>query len=434
MGIQLSAPKAPAGHELLDLPNGDLEGLPKQAEDLTRELFHWLRADSLGVLTAIAIGVALYFALVFARGFARRRLSRNLTFGSWGWVALKVVARTRSFFLVMVSAKIVTAMFGAPATWNGLIQFLFTVAGAVQGAFWAREFLVSIVERRAKLRDGDAAMSSAVGVLTIIINVVVWALAGIILLDNLGVNVTGLVAGLGIGGIAIGLAAQGIFSDLFAALSILLDRPFQQGETIQIGGPQGVVGTVEHIGLKTTRLRALSGEVVVMSNANLLNQQINNFADFSHRRVVIMIEVIYQTDPELLRQIPVEIEKIVGATPDCRFDRCHLLQFAPSALDFELVFGVDRADLKSMFDARQSVMIAIIRRFQELDIQFAFPAQTSFMAGPDGRIVDPHPEGLHASARPAHLGGGRQDASTASAAATGKMAAAAAARKKPARD
>ena len=104
MGIQLSAPKAPAGHELLDLPNGDLEGLPKQAEDLTRELFHWLRADSLGVLTAIAIGVALYFALVFARGFARRRLSRNLTFGSWGWVAFSILFNTGLAYAVATAA------------------------------------------------------------------------------------------------------------------------------------------------------------------------------------------------------------------------------------------------------------------------------------------------------------------------------------------
>lgn len=405
IGFLLSANRAPAADtDILKLPAEEAASLPTHAEELTRELFHWLRTDSFSLLGAVALGAALYTVFVFIRSFARRRLSRSATFGSWGWVALKVAAKTRSFFLVMVSAKIVTEMFQAPAAWNSLITFFFTVAVAVQGAFWVRELLIAIVERRAELHNGDAAMSSAVGVLTIIINVVVWAIAGIILLDNLGVNVTGLVAGLGIGGIAIGLAAQGIFSDLFGALSILLDRPFQRGETIQVGGPQGVVGTVEHIGLKTTRLRALSGEVVVMSNANLLNQQINNFADFTHRRVVILIEVIYQTEPSLLERIPAEIEQIVNKVPHCRFDRCHLLQFAPSALDYELVFGVGKPDLKSMFDARQAVMIAIIRRFQELEIQFAFPAQTSFLAGPDGLIVDPHP-GTKSPSRPAHLAG-----------------------------
>ena len=380
----------------------DLLSLPDQTEQLTRELFHWLQTDSLGLLAGLVLGTLLYGLFWTLRSWARRRLSRSTVFGSWGWVALRVASRTRSFFLVMVSARIVTSFFQAPAAWESLIAFLFTVASAVQGAFWVREFLIALVERKAAAQTGDATMSSAVGVLTVLINVVVWAFALIILLDNLGVNVTALVAGLGIGGIAIGLAAQGIFSDLFAALSILLDQPFRRGETIQIGGPQGAIGTVEHIGLKTTRLRALSGEVVVMSNANLLNQQINNFADYSHRRVVILIEVIYQTDPELLERIPAELERIVNGVADCRFDRAHLFQFAASALDYELVFTVQKADLQAMFDARQAVMIATIRRFGELGISFAFPAQMSFLAGPDGHIVGAHPRGGGTALPPGH--------------------------------
>lgn len=386
----------------------DLLGLPEQAEELTRELYHWLRADSLGALSAVALGVLLYGVLLFARGQARRRLSRSAVFGSWGWVALRVVSRTRSFFLLMVSARIVAAMFGAPGTWTSLIGFLFTIAAAVQGAFWVREFLLALVERKAGGEAADPGISSAVGVLTVIINVVVWGIASIILLDNLGVNVTGLMAGLGIGGIAIGLAAQGIFSDLFAALSILLDKPFKRGDTIQVG-QAGFVGTVEHIGLKTTRFRALSGEVIVMSNANLLSQQINNFADFAHRRVVLLVEVIYQTDPTLLARIPAEMERIVGAVPGTRFDRAHLFQFAASALDYELVFFVDSGELRDMFDARQAVMIELVKCFRAMGVDFAFPAQTSYLAGPDGRIVDPHPAGGGAGG-PGAIGGARRAA------------------------
>lgn len=395
------------GTDIAGAAGEDLLALPKQAEDLTRDLYQWLRADSLGALAAVALGLFLYAAFLFARGQARRRLSRTAVFGSWGWVALRVLSRTRSFFLVMVSARIVAALFGAPGTWTTLIGFLFTVAAAVQGAFWAREFLLALVERKAGGEAADPGISSAVGVLTVIINVVVWAIAAIILLDNLGVNVTGLMAGLGIGGIAIGLAAQGIFSDLFAALSILLDKPFKRGDTIQVG-QGGFVGTVDHIGLKTTRFRALSGEIIVMSNANLLNQQINNFADYSHRRVVLLVDVIYQTDPALLEQIPVEMRSIVDSVPGCRFDRAHLFQFAASALSYELVFISENADLKVMFDARQAVMIALLKRFAELEIDFAFPAQTSFLAGPDGRIVDPHPpEGrMTAAARGARAASG----------------------------
>lgn len=416
MAIQSASDAVPAatssgggtGKELVDKYGEDLLGVSEQAEDLTRELYHWLRADSLGALAAVAVGFVLYGLFLFARGQARRRLSRAATFGSWGWVALRVVSRTRSFFLLMVSARIVAALFGAPGTWTSLIGFLFTVAAAVQGAFWVREFLLALVERKAGGDEADPGIASAVGVLTVIINVVVWGIAAIILLDNLGVNVTGLMAGLGIGGIAIGLAAQGIFSDLFAALSILLDKPFKRGDTIQVG-QGGFVGTVDHIGLKTTRFRALSGEVIVMSNANLLNQQINNFADYSHRRVVLLVEVIYQTDPELLARIPAEMERIVNAVPGARFDRAHLFQFAASALDYELVFIVESAELKDMFDARQAVMIALVKRFAELGVDFAFPAQTSFLAGPDGRIVDPHPAN-GAAGRPPALGGARRTA------------------------
>ncbi len=365
--------------------------LPQQVDELTRELVQWVRTDSLGIVAGVGVGIALYAFLVLVRGYARKRLKRSAAFGSWSWVALKVLARTRSFFLAMASAKAVAALFSPPAGWGGLITFLFSIAAAVQGAFWAREFLVALVERKALDRDSDPAMSSAVGVLTVIINVVVWALAAIILLDNIGVNVTALVAGLGIGGIAIGLAAQGIFSDLFAALAILLDRPFRVGDTIQAGGPQGVIGTVEHIGLKTTRLRALSGEVVVMSNTNLLNQQINNFANFTHRRVLLRVRVLYQTRPGILEAIPAEFQRIVNSVPHCRFDRAHLLEFAVSALDYELVLIVEQEDQMSMLDARQAVMLAIIRRFAELGIDFAIPAQISFLADREGRIVDPKP-------------------------------------------
>jgi small-conductance mechanosensitive channel len=386
---QSAAPaKAPAPLVPAKADEKNLLDLPEQAEELTKDLFAWLWTDSFSALTALAVGFAIYSALLFARGRARRRLSAVAVFGSWGWVLSRVLSRTRSFFMVTLAARIVALLFGAPDTWSALIGFLFTVAAAVQAAFWVRELLLALVERRAGGAEADPEISSAVGVLTVIINVAVWSIAGIILLDNLGVNVTGLLAGLGIGGIAIGLAAQGIFSDLFAALSILLDKPFKRGDTIQVG-PSGFVGTVEHIGLKTTRFRALSGEVIVMSNANLLNQQINNLADFSHRRVVMLVQVIQQTDPGLLDRIPVEMGRIVGAVPGTVLDRAHLIQLSASALDYELVFRVESSALEDMFDARQAVIIGLVTRFAELGVDFALPAQVGYVAGPDGQILDP---------------------------------------------
>jgi small-conductance mechanosensitive channel len=250
-----------------------------------------------------------------------------------------------------------------------------------------REIVLAFVERRASPGNDDhAALASAMGIITVLVNVVVWALAIILVLDNLGVNITALVAGLGVGGIAIGLAAQGIFSDLFAALSILFDRPFRVGDTISFGGSTGVV---EAIGLKTTRIRALSGEQLIIANTKLLDQQVSNMRRIQERRIVTTLGIIYQTPPDVIAAIPGVLKEIVGATPHCRFDRAHFHNFGASSLDFELVYHVDVPDYGITMDARQAIGLAILRRFAEMDVQFAYPTQTSFTAGPDGAMIDP---------------------------------------------
>lgn len=378
------------GEGLID-PDGELITLSHQFEALLRELYVWIRADSLRVMAAVAVGIAVYSALLLLRGWARRRCAA-VRFGSWSWVALKVASRTRSFFLLMVVARLVTWATAAPPAWVAVAHFLFTIAAAVQGAFWARELLLSLVERRAAAPGQDSStINSAVSILSLLINVVVWVIAGIILLDNLGVNVTALVAGLGIGGIAIGLAAQKVFSDLFAALAILLDQPFRKGDSIQVGGSQGVTGTVEHIGLKSTRLRAVSGELVVLSNANILDQQIANQTEYTRRRVAMTLMLTYQTPRVLLREIPDILRAIVERTPGCRFDRAHFVRIGQYSLDYELVFLVETTAQGEMLNAQQAVALAIIDRFAELGIAFAYPTQVEMQAGPDGRVIDPRP-------------------------------------------
>lgn len=390
--IQLAAaPTALKPDDALAGVTTDIVDLPKQTEELTREFIHWVRADSLQLLAGVGLSLLFYGLMVTARGWARRRLGHHHNSGAWSWIMLKIAARTRSYFLITLAFFVMTRLIGAPPAWHALITVLFTIGAVVQGAFWVRELLVSLMERRLKLSGDDPAISSALGIVTILINVVVWAIAGIILLDNLGVNVTALVAGLGIGGIAIGLAAQGIFSDLFAALAILMDQPFRKGESIQVGDATGISGTVEHIGMKTTRIRAQSGEMVVMSNANLLNRQIHNFTACNSRQVIMRLRVIYQTDPQKLESIPAELEKIVGQTAHCLFTRASFAGFDPSGVDFELVFQVLQPDALSMFRARQLVAFAILRRFQALGIVFAYPAQISFLGDADGRIVQPSP-------------------------------------------
>lgn len=372
-------------------PVGDgLQSAGGRLHGLWRELWNWVRTDSVDLLAGLVLALLICGTFLLARKLACRKLERGVIFGSWLWILLTVVERTRTLFAVVIGLQIAIAWFGAPGNWAALVRFLFVVAATVQGALWAQAFLVALIERRARPEsDPGGNLGSAYGLLRLLISIAVWIFAIVILLDNLGVNVTALIAGLGIGGIAIGLAAQGIFSDLIAALSILFDQPFRRGDSIQLGGPSGVSGTVEEIGLKSTRLRAASGEMVILSNANILSQQINNLTQYDHRRVVFNLSVIYQTPPDLLISIPTELRNIVESRPRCTFDRAHFINFGAYSLDFELVFLLKEGAFTPMMEERHAVGIAIIRRFAELGVTLAYPSQTSFLAGPDGQIVAP---------------------------------------------
>ncbi len=365
-----------------------LSTLPTHIEAVTVDTFDWLRQDSREALIAVAIAFGLYFAFYAVRWALTRALGEGYPVTTWRGFARRIVRRTRSPFIAALSAYLVANVVAPPGPLLRTIDVLFTIAATVQGALWAREILLALVERRAANAEDNDSFESAVTIIRVLVNVLVWALALILVLDNLGVNVTALVAGLGVGGIAIGLAAQGIFGDLFAALAILFDRPFRVGDAISFGGNSG---TVEAIGLKTTRVRALSGEQLIISNAKLLDQQISNLRRIEERRVVFTLGVIYQTPAALMAQIPGEIEAIITARPRCRFDRAHFFRFGDSSLDFEIVYFVTEPGYAVMMDERQAIGLAILQRFAELKIDFAYPTQTTFTALPDGTMVDPRP-------------------------------------------
>lgn len=349
------------------------------------ETWRWLSEESGEALFGVAIAGALLAALWLLKWGSLRVLPREI--GGHPAVLRAMVARTLLLFLIAVALDGATHAVAPPGPLMRLVDNIFTIALAVQGALWIRELVLGLVHRRAGNGGEDSdSLGSAVGVINVLVNVVVWLLAAILILDNLGVNVTALVAGLGVGGIAIGLAAQGIFSDLFAALAILFDRPFRVGDTISYGTS---TGTVEHIGLKTTRIRSLSGEQLVMANTKLLEQQVANLRRIEERRVVLNFGLVYQTPPDRLEALPSHLQAIVDAQADCRFDRAAFTGFGPSSLDFELIFFVTVPDLEAMTAARQAVGFAIVRRFAELGVEFAYPTQTTFTAAPDGRLIDP---------------------------------------------
>jgi small-conductance mechanosensitive channel len=366
------------------------QNLSEQATRFVRESSAWFAGNSVDIALAGGAGLAAALLLLGARSLGCRLIERGRGELQWRIIFARVLARTKLYFIVAAAAELVAEMAATPPTVMALIHTLFIVAAAFQGAIWARELVLGYVEHKVGAEPDQSSLGSAVGIIRLLVSVALFAIAIIVILDNLGINVTGLVAGLGIGGIAIGLAAQGIFSDLFAALSIIFDRPFRRGDTISFGSPV-TTGTVEQIGLKTTRIRALGGEEVVISNAKLLEQQLQNWTLLQERRVVMQFGLIYQTPPDMLAQIPFELKAIVGDQPLARFDRAHVFQFGASSIDFELVFYVTSAEYPVFMSTRQAVMLGMIRRFAELGVEFAYPTQTTFTAAPDGRMVMPYP-------------------------------------------
>jgi small-conductance mechanosensitive channel len=200
----------------------------------------------------------------------------------------------------------------------------------------------------------------------------IWSLLILVALDNFGVNITALLAGLGVGGVAVALALQNILGDLFASLSIALDKPFVVGDSLNI---DAFTGTVERIGIKTTRLRSDSGEQIILSNADILKSRVRNYGRMPEQRVLTTLRVNYTTPGEKLRGIPRLLEDIVRAQANARFERCHLKTFGESSLLFELSYFAQQPKQNPLLDLQQVVNFNIIDEFQRLGIQFAYPTQ-----------------------------------------------------------
>ncbi len=345
----------------------------------------WLLSHYLQIAIAFAIGAVIVAILYGARMLAQRLCRRRIGLTHWPQTLGRTFAATSLWFMILFAARLVDGYADPPPLVAQTILVLFTIAAALQGALWVRELILGVVEHRAGSNE-HAALGSAVGIIRLLVTIVLFAIATILILDNLGVNVTGLIAGLGIGGIAIGLAAKGIFDDLFSALSILFDRPFQQGDSIKWDSTSG---TVEQIGLKTTRVRAVTGEEVVISNTNLLSKELHNMARLKRRRIVQTLGVAYYTPPDLCARVPQLVREVVEAHDKCKLVRCGLANFGASSLDFELQFDVQSELYDEVFNARNDVSIGILEKFAKAGIDFAFPTQVAINARADGRPIDP---------------------------------------------
>ncbi|WP_309089593.1 mechanosensitive ion channel domain-containing protein [Phenylobacterium sp.] len=359
-------------------------------EQVWRDLVAWVQAHGAEILIALAVGLVIYLGLSLARSLVARLKDRPGERLGFRALVGRAASKTNQLFLIMVSARLVGGYANPPAPVAETIAFLFTIVAVFQAAVWIREVVLGLIERRTALERHSETLANATGIIRLLVTVVIFAVAVIVVLDNVGVNVTALVAGLGIGGIAIGLAAQGIFSDLFAALSIIFDKPFSVGETITYDKS---TATVEKIGLKSTRLRAVTGERKIVSNANLLQKEITSYHTLDHRRLKFAIGVIYQTDPALADRIPQILREIVEAEGGT-FVRSGFINFGASALEFEVEYDVFRPDWEEIYAIRHRIGLAILRRFKAEGLEFAYPTQTSFTAAPDGRLIMPYSDHL----------------------------------------
>jgi small-conductance mechanosensitive channel len=353
-----------------------------------QSIIDWFRGNALELPVGLAVAAAIVLFMLGLRFSGAWLSSGDPDCRRWRGVIGRVLQKTSIFFMVVAALDMVANYAAVPVKIEHLLDILFTIGFAFQGAIWARELILGVITRRAGEDPTETAIGNALAVIRVLVSVTLFALAIIVILDNLGVNVTALVAGLGIGGIAIGLAAQGIFSDLFAALSILFDKPFRRGDVIQF---DQTTGTIERIGLKTTRLRSLNGELVVMANTKLLEREIHNYAGGRSRRSQLPFGVVYQTRPDELEKISSLAKGAVESRKGCTFVRCAIRGFGASSIDFELIFDTRSTDQNKVAADRTAVALAILRSFSEHDIEFAYPTQVTFTAAPDGTMVMPYP-------------------------------------------
>lgn len=342
---------------------------------LTASSLHFLLNRTLWInLAIIVVGTLLiYWILRSVIRFLSHRLERLTTPGrsKFYGIAVEILRSTSHLLLLIFSLLIAIKFIDLPAGWRSAVSHGWFIALMFQLAMWVdcgiRLWLQGMLRDPTHVRNPVTTV-----ILGIILRLMVWAMMLLAILSNMGIDITALVASLGVGGIAIALAIQTVLSDVFASLAIGFDKPFEHGDFIVFGD---VAGTIEHIGLKTTRLRSLSGEQIVCSNTILLQQTIHNYKRMQQRRIVFKFGVTYDTPAEKVRQMGEMIKQIVEGIENTRFDRGHFLAFDEYQLTFEVVYFVTVADYNKYMDVQQEINLQLMERLAEKGIRFAFPTR-----------------------------------------------------------
>ena len=329
---------------------------------------------------ALGIGTAVCLLLYLVKGLVVRRLAvfAATTTTYLDDIAVKVLSATNPLFMLVIGVVAGAQSLDLSEPRATLLSRLAIAALLLQVARWGDIGVHAWLQHYRTRRVGqDAASTTSTAAVGFVVRTVIWLVVILMILDNFGVNITTLVASLGIGGIAVALALQNILGDLFSSLSIVLDKPFVVGDFITV---DDIAGTVEYVGLKSTRIRGLGGEQVVFSNSDLLKSRIRNFKRMQTRRIVFGIGVTYETSKQQVRAIPGILREVVQAQENVDFDRAHFKSFGPSSLDFETVYIMKTPDYGAYMDVQQAINMALFDRFGSEGIEFAYPTQTLYLA------------------------------------------------------
>ncbi|NAO30074.1 mechanosensitive ion channel [Pseudomonas syringae pv. dysoxyli] len=335
-------------------------------------LANWIFAGSLIVVSFVLARTVIGF---FLRRLRQQSAQPNAHLSH---IAVEVLSGTSNTLLLLASILIGVGVLDLPERWLGRVSSLWFVVAALQVGLWINRALALALARYFRRHStADTYQGSALATLSLWgAKVFLWVVVILAMLSNVGVNITAFVASLGVGGIAVALAVQNILADVFASLSIAVDKPFEVGDFIVVGS---LSGTVEHVGLKTTRIRSLGGEQIVMANAEMIGSTIQNYKRLQERRIVFELTLTYGCSAQQIREVPQLVERIIRQQKLARFDRCHFRNFGSSALEFETVYIVLDPSYNVYMDVQQAINFAIVDAFAELGVSFAFPSRTVYI-------------------------------------------------------
>ena len=344
----------------------------------------WLTASGIAVGTMLVLQLVVTLLVRRSRGLAARTRS------DIDDLVVDLLGRTKMLFIVLVGAWVGAGALTLDSGPRNVLRALLILGFLLQLGFWGTALIGYALERyRRKQLEVDPGGAMALGALNFLAQAVLWTVVVLTALANLGIDITAFVASLGLGGIAVALALQNVLGDLFASLSIVLDKPFVIGDFIIVGD---MMGTVEHVGLKTTRVRSLSGEQLVLANSDLLSSRIRNYKRMQERRALFTFGVTYDTDADTLERIPEIVRDAIESQENTRFDRSHFKGYGDSSLDFETVYYMLVPDYNAYMDTQQTINLRLLRTFREEGIEFAFPTRTLHVEGWTEGVATPGTE------------------------------------------